>query len=153
VEGEEDEMKTCPVCKARCFDDMEICYGCMHRFEEEAADLPQPIEGAGERRDSIADADGGCMMHDAMAPTASEPAHQRHSVTRKDPSRVFGAVDEDESSGGGRSFAHVRHGQGDLQAYGGRGADEASIVMLRTGPLVSASLGNGYRLVVSVEAD
>ena len=27
-------MKTCPVCKARCFDDMEICYGCMHRFED-----------------------------------------------------------------------------------------------------------------------
>lgn len=25
-------MKTCPVCKARCFDDMEICYGCLHRF-------------------------------------------------------------------------------------------------------------------------
>lgn len=27
-------MKTCPVCKARCFDDMEICYGCMYRFED-----------------------------------------------------------------------------------------------------------------------
>ena len=28
-------MKICPVCKARCFDDMEVCYGCMHRFVEE----------------------------------------------------------------------------------------------------------------------
>lgn len=27
-------MKTCPVCKARCFDDMEVCYGCLHRFRE-----------------------------------------------------------------------------------------------------------------------
>lgn len=27
-------MKTCPVCAARCFDDMETCYGCMHRFGE-----------------------------------------------------------------------------------------------------------------------
>lgn len=26
-------MKTCPICKARCFDDMEICYGCLHRFD------------------------------------------------------------------------------------------------------------------------
>lgn len=26
-------MKTCPVCKARCFDDMEICYGCLYRFK------------------------------------------------------------------------------------------------------------------------
>lgn len=25
-------MKVCPVCKARCFDDMTVCYGCMHRF-------------------------------------------------------------------------------------------------------------------------
>lgn len=25
-------MKTCPVCKARTFDDAEVCYGCMHRF-------------------------------------------------------------------------------------------------------------------------
>ena len=25
-------MKTCPVCRARCFDDMEVCYGCLHRF-------------------------------------------------------------------------------------------------------------------------
>lgn len=27
-------MKTCPVCKARCFDDMEVCFGCMHRFKD-----------------------------------------------------------------------------------------------------------------------
>lgn len=27
-------MKTCPVCKSRLFDDMDICYGCMYRFED-----------------------------------------------------------------------------------------------------------------------
>lgn len=27
-------MKICPVCEARCFDDMPTCYGCMHRFAE-----------------------------------------------------------------------------------------------------------------------
>ena len=26
-------MKTCPVCKSHVFDDMDVCYGCMHRFE------------------------------------------------------------------------------------------------------------------------
>lgn len=31
-------MRTCPVCKARCFDDMEVCYGCMHRFSEQDPD-------------------------------------------------------------------------------------------------------------------
>ncbi len=25
-------MKVCPVCKSRTFDDMDICYGCMYRF-------------------------------------------------------------------------------------------------------------------------
>ena len=25
-------MKVCPVCSARCFDDMEVCYGCLHAF-------------------------------------------------------------------------------------------------------------------------
>lgn len=28
-------MKVCPVCKAACFDDMEVCYGCLHRFSSE----------------------------------------------------------------------------------------------------------------------
>lgn len=28
-------MKICPVCNARCFDDMEVCYGCLHRFAQE----------------------------------------------------------------------------------------------------------------------
>ena len=28
-------MKTCPVCKARLFEDMDTCYGCMHRFDED----------------------------------------------------------------------------------------------------------------------
>lgn len=29
-------MKECPICKAIAFDDARICYGCLHRFEEEA---------------------------------------------------------------------------------------------------------------------
>lgn len=27
-------MKTCPVCNAKAFDDMDVCYGCLHRFDE-----------------------------------------------------------------------------------------------------------------------
>ena len=26
-------MKSCPVCKAQAFDDAEVCYGCLYRFE------------------------------------------------------------------------------------------------------------------------
>lgn len=29
-------MKECPICKAIAFDDARICYGCLHRFEEDA---------------------------------------------------------------------------------------------------------------------
>lgn len=29
-------MKACPICKSMSFDDMEICFGCMHRFGEES---------------------------------------------------------------------------------------------------------------------
>lgn len=41
-------MRTCPVCGARCFDDMEVCYGCMHRFDERdeaATAVLQPLVG------------------------------------------------------------------------------------------------------------
>ena len=37
-------MKICPVCNSRAFDGAEVCYGCLHRFEEgeEAPEAPQP---------------------------------------------------------------------------------------------------------------
>lgn len=30
-------MKTCPVCRSLCFDDMPICYGCMHSFSRDGS--------------------------------------------------------------------------------------------------------------------
>lgn len=30
-------MKICPTCNARCFDDMELCYGCLHDFGKHLA--------------------------------------------------------------------------------------------------------------------
>lgn len=45
-------MKQCPVCKARCFDDMEICYGCLHHFN---ADQHESGNGAGVGSDGEAD--------------------------------------------------------------------------------------------------
>ncbi len=43
-------MKTCPVCSATTFDDMEVCYGCLHRFgsEEPATEVAQVAPAAGE---------------------------------------------------------------------------------------------------------
>ena len=31
-------MKTCPVCRARAFEDAEVCYGCLHRFDGDGRD-------------------------------------------------------------------------------------------------------------------
>ena len=28
-------FKICPVCEAHCFPDMEVCFGCLHRFEDD----------------------------------------------------------------------------------------------------------------------
>ncbi len=29
------KSKECPVCHALCFSDMDVCYGCLHKFSEE----------------------------------------------------------------------------------------------------------------------
>lgn len=31
-------MKVCPVCRARVFDDMDVCYGCLYRFGTDDGD-------------------------------------------------------------------------------------------------------------------
>lgn len=30
-------MKTCPVCGGKLFEDMDVCYGCLHSFLDEAS--------------------------------------------------------------------------------------------------------------------
>lgn len=41
-----DETKKCPVCGAISFKDMDVCFGCLHRFEEDEAS-----EAVGAERD------------------------------------------------------------------------------------------------------
>lgn len=45
-------MKVCPVCKSLCFDDMPVCYECMHGFDRGtpcAAEGERPSEGDVDR--------------------------------------------------------------------------------------------------------
>lgn len=44
-------MKTCPVCGAKSFKDMRVCFGCMHRFGEveEAEFVPDEPKAESER--------------------------------------------------------------------------------------------------------
>ena len=43
-------MKICPLCGATCFDDMEVCYCCMHRFEEDEGESPECWVDDGDAR-------------------------------------------------------------------------------------------------------
>ena len=40
-------MKTCPVCRSMAFDDAEVCYGCLDRYQEEGGpcDSARPATG------------------------------------------------------------------------------------------------------------
>ena len=35
--------KECPVCHALCFSDMDVCYGCLHRFVGDATEGREQI--------------------------------------------------------------------------------------------------------------
>ena len=143
-------MKTCPICKARCFDDMEICYGCMHPFEpeEDAATTPATERGFDTRRPSDSD-----TYPDAGFDGQSHKDASKTKPLRREPLRVFGAAGEaeqpwqDEQAGGAY----------DSESHAGCfvGSMPTSMPMLEPvkGPLAMASLGNGYRLVLAIERE
>ena len=54
-------MKTCPVCQARTFDDALVCYGCLHRFEGDG-DKPQ-AEGPSVSPDSNLETSEAIVAH------------------------------------------------------------------------------------------
>ncbi len=59
-------IKECPVCHARCFADMEVCYGCLHSFTEEenqisavsTTRIPISLEVKGDLEESDLKVDG-----------------------------------------------------------------------------------------------
>ena len=141
-------MKTCPVCKARCFDDMEICYGCMHRFEDDADNKEMRVEDATGIEDM------------PLRPTAMHESRNadefgvgenppRHQPARHGPSRVFGAMDRDDLEVAARPVVEPGVYASGLALDGSPSG--LSLLEIATGPLASAPLGNGYRLVVSIE--
>lgn len=42
---ETEEYKTCPVCHALCFTDMDVCFGCLHHFGNEGSSKTE-LQGA-----------------------------------------------------------------------------------------------------------
>ncbi|MDO4532567.1 MAG: hypothetical protein Q4C36_02470 [Coriobacteriia bacterium] len=143
-------MKTCPICKARCFDDMEICYGCMHPFEpeEDAATTPAAERGFDARRPSDSDA-----YPDAGFDGQSQKDANKAKPLRREPLCVFGAAGEEEPPWRDEQTDAAF----DAEPYAERlaGSMPTSMPMLEPveGPLAMASLGNGYRLVLAIERE
>ena len=140
-------MKTCPVCKARCFDDMDICYGCMYRFGEGSREYPEAVS-----RD-----EGEAAIRDGRAHPARtvDPVAEAHAVPRtahRELPRVFGAVDGDDvfDMTGPAVPGRV---EASAPAFAVAESGEAPQFELVAGPLAIASLGNGYRLVVAIERE
>lgn len=44
--GETVAVKTCPVCKTKLFEDMDTCFGCMHRFDTD-------VDSGARQRDDV----------------------------------------------------------------------------------------------------
>ena len=127
-------MKTCPICKARCFDDMEICYGCMHRFEPEPEARPVPIGDV----TGIEDLPLRASARRPAEAAASKREGAASRGSRREGPRVFGAREDEEPA---------RIACADAAASEIRTSKLEPVV----GPIASASLGDGYRLVVSIE--
>ena len=72
-------MKTCPVCHARCFEDMDVCYGCLHRFgqgdpalvegfDELAECIVEPVVAAVRESGGVSGAGAGANRPDDVRP-------------------------------------------------------------------------------------
>ncbi len=96
-------MKECPICKAWCFDDMDVCYGCMHHFDAQGSGMSADPSSA-----AASTSEGATEVMEAVAPR--EPfAGAVPFVERPDEGRgcsAEGLCSVDSSADG---VAHARH--------------------------------------------
>ena len=167
-------MKSCPVCKARCFDDMEICYGCMHRFEQEEGNGDAPIgkeaAPAGQVVEQVAteqaSADAAAMspgtvaasagMVDAQMDATSAPAGVKANVaTPPNGSAPNDGMPPNDDASKENAMPNDDASNNDAPANGE--FIKAGFAPLcfepAIGVLATASLGNGYRLVLSIDKE
>ena len=68
-------MKECPICQASCFDDMDVCFGCLHCFE---AGHTQTIDSLPLAQE--ADSNRGAHRRHTALPAQSSPRDSRPLV-------------------------------------------------------------------------
>ncbi|MGN0262077.1 MAG: hypothetical protein ACI4B9_04415 [Eggerthellaceae bacterium] len=128
-------MKVCPVCKATSFKDMDVCFGCMHRFGE-------PEESDFERGD-----DEGVLTTgpSAFRESGSVPNASMEEGAR---SQVPGASGVLSGSDGGIAGAMASSSCGlRPPADAGSGSVPASVA---EEPVVLPVAGGGFDLVISI---
>lgn len=120
-------MKECPVCVARCFDDMEVCYGCLHDFSrEDTSPIGQVVSSSCDQE-----------IEEAVMPSGD-----RRSVVPRFaelPTQVSGRA---RQSGG--SVARVEQARSPQR--------QTHIVVPLEGSGEPPVISQGFRLVISLEA-
>ncbi len=69
-------LKKCPVCGSACFSDMDICYGCLHRFGK---DEPVVFVGAEGAHQSLT-CDDIKLVSDTKMPVKSEALESSSNI-------------------------------------------------------------------------
>lgn len=87
---EETEFKTCPICGATCFVDMDTCFGCLHHFDDEPPSRVE-LQNAIDRMSSIDETDSLV----AMTPTDQQRS-PKGSSTRQEHADEQGIPSEQE---------------------------------------------------------
>ena len=143
-------MKVCPVCGSRCFDDMEVCYGCLHDFtREDTTPAGQTVASSceAEVEEAVLPASPASGFAAGAAP-AGFVAGRGAEAAPSMPSQVPLIAEQPTTripcktfSGG--SVARVAQGHG--------ARPQTHIVVPIDGCGGSPALAQGFRLVISVE--
>lgn len=78
-------MKLCPVCSSRCYDDMPVCYGCLHDFSKDEFPARMPdsdMEAFAGVEEAVAPAASVCTGTPACPEFAFDLPAGRHVVLR-----------------------------------------------------------------------
>lgn len=125
-------MKTCPICNSLCFDDMPVCYGCMHGFERDESHgrpLAGPTPLSAEAAGAAASAQAGAVSEgDRMGGNAAEKGKPSGGVGEEGPIDAPGA-----------------HGGEDVLGAGGSGDT------LISAPSFTIEAPEGYRVTLRLE--
>lgn len=119
-------MKECPVCGARCFDDMEVCYGCLHDFSrEDVSPIGQVVSSSCDQE-----------IEEAVMPSGD-----RRSVVPR-----FAELPVQPSAGACRSGGSIARAQQTRAPQ-----KQTHIVVPLEGNSEPPVFSQGFRLVISLE--